>query len=167
MLQNAFSRRDMRGDFGKPDNRFDRFNLAEKGANSHEFMSAPVGEKTRCLRRYLPVCRVFDFSPFADMLPHIIDNTVYVVALCRVGNVLGERVLKKRPFLLAVFPLFPGLRDGGDEIGDAARRDDPLRRLAAAVQFPMARRQLIGRVENRVIEKWVVLRLRHSAAFSE
>ncbi len=167
MLQNAFSRRDMRGDFGKPDNRFDRFHLAEKGANSHKFVSAPVGEETRGFRRHLPVYGVFNLSPFADVLPHIIYHAVDVVALRRVGNLLGERILKKRPFLLAVLSFFAWLGDRGDEIGDAARRDDPLRRLAATVQFPMARRQLVGRVENRVIKKWIILRLRHCAAFSE
>jgi hypothetical protein len=58
--------------------------------------------------------------------------------------------------LLVVLALaFPGLRDGGDELGVASARDDPLGWLPLVVEFPVLRRVFVRGVEDGALEKAV------------
>ena len=63
--------------------------------------------------------------------------------------------VEQQRFLLGTASLLLGLRDGRDEFGAPAARRDLLRGLSRGVQFPVAGRDFVRRVEDRSFEELV------------
>jgi hypothetical protein len=142
----------VRGHFGEPDRRLDRFDLAEERPRSREIMVPPVGEKPGGLGRHAPLGPIGFGSPAAHEAADLVDERhQFVVAVgggaveAEVGLAVGGR--------LAPLP-FCRLRDRRNEFGAAAALDHPLRGLAV-VQLPVPPRALVRGVDDGTGEEGV------------
>jgi hypothetical protein len=153
-----------RGAFGshfrKPYGCFNRFHLTKEGPDSLERVLPPVLEKPCRLRCYKPVGRTGQPAPLIHLLPHLIDDGDWLVALLTCGN--AGLIVKLEVFLDENIFALARLWYGCNELRSPARFDHLLRRLAARVHFPMPGRVLVGRVENRMFKKAVFHRSRTS-----
>jgi hypothetical protein len=103
--------------------------------------------------RDVPVIWIRQASPLLDLLPNSVDNGRMVVLL----------FLRRKPFAFVenYLPLFsrpsslPGLRNRRDKLCVAAALDNLLCRLTLVIKLPVSRRVCIGRVQDRMFEKWI------------
>jgi hypothetical protein len=140
---------DLRGDLGHPDDRLDRLYLAEEGTEIAELVGAPVLEQPGCLGRDQPIGRVPEGSPEVKLLAQLVEDRRRVVLLPCVGEApsliedqlaIGELALLR-------------LGDRCDELRPPPLLDNPVGWLSTLVEFPVAPRKLIGRIEDRPVEK--------------
>jgi hypothetical protein len=82
--------------------------------------------------------------------PNLVDDRGRIVLLFGCREILA--LVKDEPLLGRSFLLF-WLWDGRDELGASPAFDDPLRRLAGLVEFPVTGRVFVRRIENRAIKK--------------
>jgi len=154
VLQKALGGPVVGGDFGEPDQRFHRFDLAEEGAVAVERIVAPVLEQARRLGRHAPQRRILDGAPPVDALAQVVDDRRRVVLLSfrREAGAFVEdnRHLAGRRLALA------RLGNGRDELCPAATLDDLLRRLALLVEFPVAVRVVVRRVQDGLFEELIL-----------
>lgn len=140
-------------DLGQPDGGFYCFNLAKKRADGVEVVVSPVLQQAGGFGRDLPVPRVRDLAPLVHMTTQLVNDGRGVVLLVFVREALF--ILEGQIPLLGRRPLlFLRLGDGGEELGLAPVIDDLLGGLALFIQLPVAGGVLVGRVENRVVEKF-------------
>ena len=136
---------------GQPDRGLHRLDLAEERPDVAEPMAAPVRQEPRGLRRHAPGVRIRQLPPPVHSLADAADERGQVVLLR-----LGPERLRRRveeDFLLLDALLFLRLRDRRDERDLAALGEDPVRRLAARVELPVARRVLVRGVQDRLREE--------------
>ena len=72
---------ELRGDFGQPDRRLDRLDLAEERPDALKLVVPPVLEQARGLGRDLPVVRVRQRAPGVDVAAQLVDDRCGVVLL--------------------------------------------------------------------------------------
>jgi hypothetical protein len=90
----------------------------------------------------------------------MVDHGRMVVLPCRRGQPFA---FVEHELLLGVGPCaFPGLGNRCDECCAAAALENPLCRLTLVIKLPVPRRVCIGRVQDRMVEKWI----RHGQFFS-
>lgn len=154
MVQEALPRLRLRRDLGQPDRRLDRLDLTEERPNAGERVVSPVLEQARRLRHHLPLVRVRQRPPGVHMAANLVDDRRWVVLLRgrREPLALVEHHLALRGLLALL-----RLRDRGDEVSASARLADLLRGLAGLVQLPVTPRDLIGGVQDGLVEE----RVRH------
>ena len=153
MIENALAARRLRRDLGQPDRRLHRFDLAEERADAAELVMPPVLEQAGRFRRDLPLAGIGQGAPVVHMAAHLVDDRGGIVLLlgCRKPLALVENNLLLLSWALSLLRL----GDRRDELGAAPPLDDLLRRLAVLIQFPMARRAAVGRIQDRVVEERV------------
>ncbi len=61
------------GDFGQPDGRFDRFDLAEERSHALKLVMAPVLQQACRFRGYLPLLRIGQRAPRVDVATQLVD----------------------------------------------------------------------------------------------
>ena len=117
-------------------------------------MKTPMHEKLDGFGCDLPIRRIRQGTPGPQALPHFIDDWGWIVLL-----LLGRKALTLIEDNLPLVRTLPFLRfrDRRDELCRSPVFDDSLCRLSLIVQFPMSLRTLIGRIQNRMLEK----RVRH------
>ena len=95
------------GDFRQPDDRLDRFHLAEERPDVVEAVMPPVLKQSGGFGRYLPVLRVRQSSPLIYMSAKFIDNGRWIVLLLLGGKpfafVKNQVLLLICPFALLGF----------------------------------------------------------------
>ncbi len=69
-------------DFSEPDNRFDRFDLAEERSYSRKVVRAPVLQQAAGFWRDAPLVGAFQLAPPIDLYPQFVDDRADVVLLC-------------------------------------------------------------------------------------
>ena len=139
--------------FGEPDQRFDRLDLAEEGPKAAEAVVAPVPQQAGRLRGDAPMARVRQRPPPVHVATELVDDGRRIVLLGLRGNPGAIPELQR--VLGAGGLAFPGLRDGGDELGPPAPVDEPVGRLPLRVELPMAGGVLVRGVDDRMGEEAV------------
>ena len=151
VVEQSFARRQMRRDFGKPDRRFDRLDLTEERTDAAELVMSPVLEKSRRLRRHLPLAGR-QVAPRVDLPAHLVDDRREVVGLLLRRKALA---LVEVQFLLTAPTPLLGLRNRRDEFGAAASLEQVTSGLARLVELPMLMRVLVRRVDDGPVEERV------------
>lgn len=142
-----------RCDLGKPDDGLHSLHLAEKGPNAAEGVVTPVLQEAGGRRGNVPVIGVRPRSPLIQLPAKLVYCRGQLVLLL-LGRDAGG-VLKDERLLGGWRLPFPRLRNRRDELSPAAVLDDPQRWLAVRIEFPVARRTLVGGVEDRLVEELV------------
>src|SRR6185312_5532480 len=139
----------------EPDDRLDRFDLAEEWPQSAELVMAPVSEEPRRLGSHRPVGGVRQLPPRVDCLAQGVDDGRWIVllALGREPHGIREKELS------LPYPSLLRLGNRRHVLRRPPPLDHPVRRLTALVELPVPRGILVGRVEDRTVKK----RLRHLA----
>ncbi len=140
---------DTRRHFGEPDQRFDRFDLAEEGADSSEQMVPPVLEQAGRFRGDAPSRGVGQVPPAFHLDSQLVDQRPDVVLLSFSGEAFP--FIQRDDDLAPALP--PGPGDGRDEGSLAPAFGDVAGGLAVLVQLPVAAGQLIRRVQDRLVEE--------------
>ena len=142
----------VRGDLSEPDGGFNRLHLAEEGSDIAELVLPPMLQQTGSFGRDLPLMGMRQAAPLLDLLPHGIDHGRMVVLLGRRGQPLA---FVEHELLLGVRPCtLPGLGNRRDKLC-AAAVDNLLCRLPLVIKLPVQCRVGIGRVQDRMVEKWI------------
>ncbi len=141
----------VRSDLGEPDRGLHRFDLAEERTDARELVVSPVLKQPRCLRRHSPGARILDAAPLVYSMAQRVDDRVGIVLLLR-GRDTGPLV-EHQPLLGRAFLAFLRPGDRRDELGGSTRLDELTGRLPLRIEFPVARRVCVGRVEDRPFEK--------------
>ena len=144
---------ELRRDLGQPDDRLDRFDLAEERANRFEAVVPPMLQQARGRRRDLPVVRVWQTPPGVDVVPDLVDDRGRVVLLLGIGEIVRVRedhlpLIRRPPLALA--------RLGNRR--DQRRAATPLKRrsvgwLPICVELVVPGRDLVRRVEDGLLEE--------------
>ena len=141
------------GDLAQPDDRLDGLDLAEEGAEAAELIAPPVLEQAGGLGRDPPVAGVAERAPAVDLAAELVDEERrFFVLLLGGGEALG--VAHHERCLLPLRSALLRLGDRHDELREATITDDLVRRLAR-FELPVARRVLVGGVEDGAREKVV------------
>ncbi len=141
---------ELRRHLGEPDCRLGSLDLAEERPRIAEGVVAPVLKESRRFERDAPVVRVRQRAPLVHLGPHGVDHGGVVVLL-----LLGRPLVEQQRRLLVSALALLGRRHRHHEVGPAAAFDDALRRLLVGAKLPVARRVLVGRVEDRSLEEGV------------
>ncbi len=144
---------DLGSDLGQPDGGFHGLDLAEERAKTGELVMSPVLEQAGRFGSDLPLARLGPGPPSVHMAAHLVDDRRGVVLLLRGRKPLA--LVEDHDLLRAGFLPFPRPGNGRDEFGPAAGLDDPLRRLALLVEFPMPPGTFIRRVQDRMFEEGI------------
>ena len=143
-----------RRDLGQPDERFDRFDLAEEGSVAAEVVAAPVLEETGGLRGYAPVIGARKAPPVIDASANLVNGGGDVVELILVGK--AAAVVEFEAGLLRRYLGELRLGNWGNEFGTAAAAQNLVSRLAVGVEFPELGGVLVRGVEDWLIEEAIL-----------
>jgi len=89
MSQKIFSRFFIGGHLGKPDDRFNGFNLAKERPVGTEFVFPPVLKQPGGFRRHFPVSGIGKRAPFVHMRPQIVNKRRRIILLILCGQALA------------------------------------------------------------------------------
>jgi hypothetical protein len=113
-------------------------------------------EQAGGLRGNIPVLGIGQSPPGVNVAAYLVDDGGGIVHLLFGGKpqafVEYQTALYGLGLSARIFPL-PGLGNGSDELRSAAAFDNMLGGLAVGIQFPMAFRVPIGRIEDWMIKK--------------
>ena len=136
----------LRSHFRQPDSRLHRLHLAEEGSNVvPAILAPPVLQESRRLGRHLPLLGARELAPAGDFGTQVLNHPRQV-ELRLVLFPRGQFQLRAASALL-----WGG--NGRIEADLPAGLDQPVRRLAVAVELPVARRRLVWGVEDRLFEE--------------
>ena len=144
----------VRGDLSEPDGGFHRLHLAEERPDVAELVLPPMLQQAGRFGRDLPLIGMRQAAPLIDLLPHGVDHGCCMfILLCLRGQPFA---FVEHELLLCVgaFAL-PGLGNRRDKLCAAAALDNLLGRLPLVIKLPVPRRVGIGRVQDRMVEKWI------------
>ena len=130
-------------DFGQPDHRLHRLDLAEERADVVEPVVAPMVQQPSRFRRYAPLTEVCQRPPAVDGVAHAVDRLRQLVLLVLGRDSLCLLVEPQRLLTLSGFALLR-LGDRRDERDLAPSIEDAVGGLTALVKLPVPRRILIG-----------------------
>ena len=142
------------GYLGEPDHRLHRLHLAEERTQVAELVVAPMLEQAGGLRGNPPP-GARQPAPLVHAVAHALDHPhqlVLLTVLVRRGAGIVQAQLGLSRASLA------GGGNRRDERHGAPAVDDPVGGLAALVQFPVPRRVLVRRIQDRLLKE----PLRHS-----
>ena len=141
-------------DFRQPDNRLDRFHLAEERPNVVEPVMPPVLKQSGGFGRYLPVIRARQASPLIYMSAQFIDDGRWIVLLFLGGKSFA--FVEDQVLLLGCAFALLGFWNGCDVFGAATFFDDLLCRLTLRVEFPVPFRVIVWRIDDRPLEESII-----------
>ena len=122
-------------DLCEPDRSFYSFYLTEKRANAAELVMAPMLDKPCCLRRNLPLIRIWQRTPDINVSTYFIDDRSNIVLLRLRGKPLA--FIKNDCFLFGTLFLLLRLRDRRDKLGVATGVYSLLRGLPVLIKLPV------------------------------
>ena len=137
------------GNLGQPDHGLHRFDLTEERADVAELVVPPVFQEPRGLRGDPPL-GAGQLAPLVHAVAHALYHPHQLILLSVfVGRPAG---IIETQFGL-VQALLAGGGDRGDERDTPAPVDDAVGGLPVLIEFPVPRRVLVGRVQDRLFEK--------------
>ena len=116
------------------------------GARRCELMVPPMLQQPRRLGRHLPLVGIRQVPPGFDVAADLVDDRGRVVFLLLGRQAVAGPEDAVRAWPRSAAPLLR-LRHRRDQIGPAARLDDPIGRLPVGIQFPMPAGIRVGRIE--------------------
>ena len=143
-----------RGDLGQPDRSLGSFDLTKEWPDPAELVVPPMLEEALGFGLNQPVIRIFQIAPIVNVASEFIDDGRWIVLLLFGGK--PSALVENDRLLISLRLDLAWLWNRSDELRAATGINDPLRRLAVDIEFPMGGRVLIGRVENGPLKKLVV-----------
>ena len=133
----------------QPDGGLNRFDLTEERPDIVKLVMSPMLKQAGGFRRDMPVGWIWSFSPLVYLAADRIDIRSRVVLLLRSWR---APCLPPKPVPVVVY-VSSASEIGVMKAARAAAVDDLLRWLALVIKLPVLRRVLVGRVEDRLLEK--------------